>query len=265
VQVNVEGERVSDSLGMAALASEQGADSLQLPPVYRAIILDAGSDAFAHACRIAESERAGTLVWVRRPDVLDFAVVLEPEEPLVSARRAVFAGMSAVADALAAFAPPEKPITFGWPTTILFDGGRLGGARLGWPEGCGEDRVPDWLVFSGMLLAVPADGQIPGAFPDATWLEEEGFDRAEHPTLVESFSRHLMVAFDSWSEHGFKAVADTYLARLPRDAGNGRRGIDHNGDLLLHGEAGLERVPLLPALSEPAWFDPTTRLPRLGS
>jgi hypothetical protein len=250
---------------MAALAPEPVTDSLQLPPVYRAVILESGTDAFAHACRIADDEGAGTLVWARRPDVLDFAVVLEPEEPLASARRAVFAGMSAIADALAAFAPPEKPIAFGWPGTVFFDGGRLGGARLGWPDGCDEDRVPDWLVFSAMLLAVPADGQVPGAFPDATWLEEEGFDRAEHPTLVESFSRHLMVAFDSWSEQGFRAVADAYLARLPKEAGTGRRGIDHNGDLLLHREAGLERIPLLPALSEAAWFDPTTRLPRLGS
>jgi len=35
---------------------------------------------------------AGTLVWVRRYDLVEFAVVLEPDEPLVSARRAFFAG-----------------------------------------------------------------------------------------------------------------------------------------------------------------------------
>ena len=160
---------------MAALASEQVAGSLELPPVYRAIVLESGSDAFAHACRIAEDEGAGTLVWAHRPDVLDFAVVLEPEEPLVSARRAVFAGMSAVADALAAFAPPEKPITFGWPSTVLFDGGRLGGPVSAGRRGARRIEVPGLArVLGPCCLPSPADDQMPGAFPDATWLEEEG-------------------------------------------------------------------------------------------
>ncbi len=49
-----------------------------------------------------------------------------------TARRALFAGMNAAADALAAHCPPEKPITFAWPDTILLDGGLVGGvpARL---------------------------------------------------------------------------------------------------------------------------------------
>lgn len=249
---------------MAALASEPSVQSLQLPPVYRVIALENGSDALSHACRIAGESGAGTFVWARRSDVLDFAVVLEPEEPLHSARRAVFAGMSAIADALAAFSPPEKPITFAWPTTVLFDGGRLGGARLGWPEDCGDDQVPGWLVFAAMLLAVPAERQDPGVFPDATWLDEEGFDPAEHLAVIESFARHLMLAFDAWAERGFEAVAETYLARLPEEPTEGRRGIDRNGDLLRQAERGPDRSPLLPALHAAAWWDPTTRLPRLG-
>jgi biotin-(acetyl-CoA carboxylase) ligase len=200
---------------------------------------------------------------VRRFDVLEFAVVLEPEEPLVSARRAVFAGMAAMADALAAFAPPEKPITFIWPTTVLFDGGRLGGGRLGWPEGCAEEAVPDWLVFGGMLLAVRTGSRDPGATPDATWLEEEGFDAAEHPAIVESFARHLMVAFDRWAERGFNAVADSYLARLPKQQGEGLRGLDGNGDLLVHRNGDLSRTPLIKPLEEVEWLDRETGLPRL--
>jgi hypothetical protein len=249
---------------MVALASEPSVENLRLPSVYRVNALENGSDAFDHACRIAGEAGAGTLVWVRRPDLLDFAVVLEPEEPLVSARRAVFAGMNAMADALSAFSPPEKSITFAWPTTVLCDGGRLGGARLGCPDGCGEDDVPDWLVFAGMLLATPEDQRRPGDFPDATWLGEEGFDPAEYLAVLESFGRHLMLAFDSWAEHGFGAVAETYLARLPKEAGEGRRGIDVNGDLLRHPEGGRERLALRRALDRAAWFDPATRMPRLG-
>ncbi len=113
-----------------------------------------------------------------------------------------------------------------------------------------------------MMLASPSGRDDPGLHPDATWLTEEGFDPADLKEVVASFSRHLMVAFDSWAERGFKAVADTYLARLPRDLA-GRRGMDGNGDLLVHGKGGLERTPLMPALVEAEWLDRRTGLPRL--
>jgi biotin-(acetyl-CoA carboxylase) ligase len=200
---------------------------------------------------------------VRRFDVLEFAVVLEPDEPLVTARRAVFAGMSAIADALASFAPPEKPVTFAWPTTVAFNDGRLGGARLGWPQSCPEDTLPDWLVFGGILLATSPAGLDPGLYPAATWLSEEGFESSDHDAIVESFARHLMVAFDLWQERGFEAVADTYLARLPRE-GSARPGIDANGDLLIQGSDGAAtRIPLLGPLEAAAWLDPKSGMPRL--
>jgi hypothetical protein len=240
------------------------APTLALPPAYRLISLREHGDAFGHACRIASREGAGAFVWVRRFDVLEFAVVLEPEEELRSARRAVFAGMNAIADALASFAPPEKPVTFAWPATVHMDGGRLGGGRLAWPEGCPEDAVPDWLVFGGQLLAVPVGIVDTGAHPAVTWLQEEGFVPDEHEAVIESFARHLMVAFDAWAERGFEAVAGTYLARLPKVKAGDRRGIDGNGDLLIHRPGGIERVPLLGPLGEAAWFDPATGLPRIG-
>jgi hypothetical protein len=65
-------------------------------------------DSFAHAMRVAPREGAGTLVHVGRFDLAEFAVVLEPEEPLRSARRALYAGLAALADALAVHAPPER-------------------------------------------------------------------------------------------------------------------------------------------------------------
>src|SRR5262249_59958697 len=85
--------------------------------------------AFAHACSIAADEGAGTLVYVGRFDLAEFAVVLEPDEPLHLARCAFYAGMVALADALAANAPPEKPMTVDWPAAIRIDGGLSGRAR----------------------------------------------------------------------------------------------------------------------------------------
>ena len=61
--------------------------TLDLPPGYTLVALRELGDAFAHGCQIAAEAGAGTLVWVRRYDLVEFAVVLEPNEPLKSARR----------------------------------------------------------------------------------------------------------------------------------------------------------------------------------
>ena len=86
------------------------ATALDLPPAFRLVTLREVGDAFAHAKANAAELGAGTLVYVGRFDLAEFAVVLEPDEPLRTARRAFYAGMAALADALIAHAPPEKPI-----------------------------------------------------------------------------------------------------------------------------------------------------------
>src|SRR5437588_9522997 len=114
------------------------AAALDLPPPFRLVTLREVGDAFAHAVTIAAEAGAGTLVWVGRFDLVEFAVVLEPDEPLRAARRAFYAGLAALADALAAHAPPEKSIDFVWPDAVRVDGGLVGGARLAWPAGARE-------------------------------------------------------------------------------------------------------------------------------
>src|SRR3954449_637499 len=114
------------------------ATALDLPPGFRVVTLREVGDAFAHAKANAAELGAGTLVFVGRFDLAEFAVVLEPDEPLRLARRAFYAGMTALADALAAHAPPEKPMTIDWPDAIRIDGGLIGGGRLAWPENADE-------------------------------------------------------------------------------------------------------------------------------
>jgi len=239
------------------------ASELSLPPPFAAVRLRELGDAFAHATSIASEQGAGTLVYVGRFDLAEFAVVLEPEEPLRQARRAFYAGMVAVADALAAHAQPETSITIDWPDSILVNHGLVGGGRLAWPEGISEDETPPWLVFGGMIRTVSMTGAEPGLNPLVTALEEEGFTDLMSNHVVESFSRHFMVAIDSWQEHGFGAVVTSYLARLPVDQ-NLRRDVDANGDLLLcrMGKVAVERKALLARLVEPAWLDRATKGPR---
>jgi Biotin/lipoate A/B protein ligase family len=172
--------------------------------------------------------------------------------------------MNALADAIAAHCPPEREIVFDWPGTILFNGACIGGGRLGWPQRCAESEIPDWLVFSAMIRAAWVGMSDPGSMPTATSLEEEGFETTDPAVLVEAFARYLMLSFDILSEQGFDAVAKNYVDRLCNRKTGEHRVIDRNGDLLIrrHGQE-AERLALVPALTEPAWLDPETGMPKV--
>jgi biotin-(acetyl-CoA carboxylase) ligase len=239
------------------------APELDLPPPFTLVTLREVGDAFAHAVDIAPEQGAGTLVYVGRFDLAEFAVVLEPDEPLRTARRALYMGMTALIDALLTHAPPEKPIAIDWPDAVRVDGGLIGGGRLAWPQGASEDAPPPWLVFGAMIRTVSMGEAEPGLNPLVAALEEEGFTDFAAGALAESFARHLMVHIDAWQEHGFGAVAKEYLQHLPRDKGL-RRDIDETGDLLIRrtGKVEVERKTLRPALATPSWLDPKTGGPR---
>jgi hypothetical protein len=238
-------------------------DGPDLPPSFRMITLREAGDAFAHAQAIAAAEGAGTLVRVGRFDLAEFAVVLEPAEPLRTARFALYAGMLALGDALAGFAPPQKPIRFDWPDAVRLDGGLVGGARLAWPPLADEDAAPDWLVFGAMLRLEPPRRGEPGLRPLATTLRDEGYDGVSSIQLIERFARHLMAAFDLYASQGPGGLTARYLARLSPEDGDGAR-IDAEGDLLAPARAGrtVQRRSLRAALAQPAWFDPISRGPR---
>lgn len=236
---------------------------LLLPPPFTAIRLREWGDAFAHARAIAAESGAGTLVHVGRFDLAEFALVLEPDEPLCTARRVIYAGMTALTDALAANAEPETSITVTWPNAVAVNFGLVGGGQLAWPEGSAEDDTPPWLVFGAMIRVASLADEEPGLNPSTTALEEEGFGTVAVQQVIESFARHFMAVLDSWQEAGFAAVAKNYLPYLAREQGV-RRDIDENGDLLVTrtGKAEVERKALVPALAAPAWLDPQTRGPR---
>lgn len=239
------------------------ASELTLPPPFSVVRLREVGDAFAHAISVAAEQGAGTLVYVGRFDLAEFAVVLEPDEPLLKARRVFYAGMAALADALAAHAQPETSIIIDWPDSVLVNRGLVGGGRLAWPQDVSEVATPPWLVFGGMIRTVSMTNAEPGLNPLVTALEEEGFTDGMSNHVVESFARHLMVALDSWQESGFGAVARSYLERLPQEPGV-RRDIDDNGDLLIRrtNKAEVVRQRFLPRLERAAWFDPAAKGPR---
>jgi len=242
--------------GARALPRQTTEQELVLPSLFTPVRLREMGNAFAHACAVAAESGAGTLVHVGRFDLAEFALVLEPEEPLRGARRAFYAGMAALTDALIAAAEPETAVNITWPDTVSVNGGLVGGGRLGWPAQAGEDDVPDWLVFGAMIHVAATKNEEPGFNPLVTTLENEGFRTDKANLVIDRFARHFMVAVDAWRESGFGAVAKTYLSRLPPEKGV-RRDIDDNGDLVIRrmGAETVERRSLREMLSAPSWLD----------
>jgi hypothetical protein len=237
-------------LGPAALEV-----AIDLPPPFRLLKLRETGDAFAHARSIAASEGAGTLVLAGRFDVVEFAAVLEPDEALASARRAFYAGMHALADARAALAPPERPISIIWPDAIHVDGGLVGGGRLAWPEGASNADIPDWLVL-GASVRTANIANDPVALAWTATLEDQGFANVSGEDLVARFARHLMSSIDAWQSVGFGVIARGYLDRLKSSKG-ATPSIACDGDLLLkwRGSPDPERHSLREALRRPSWLD----------
>jgi hypothetical protein len=230
----------------------------ELPSVFTPVVpLREAGDAMARALALAPLHGAGTLAWVRSAARLEAAVVLEPEQPLAAARPALFAALSALADALAAFGPPEVPLTFRWPATLLVNGGQVGQGRIAWPEGCAEAGVPDWLVVGVEARLCFPRGWEPGHGLHQTALTEEGWD-AEEVSAAEftaAWARHLMAGLAGWQRGGptggFQRLAERFLARLEREGrtAGGRRGLDPaTGDLLLDHEGARERLAMREAL-----------------
>lgn len=235
-------------------------EKLDLPPGFKTVPLREAGDAFGHAQKIAAKEGAGTFVWVRRFDVVEFALVLEPEEPLANARRTFYVCMCALLDTLATHAPPEKHIQVIWPDVATVDGGLVAGAQLGWPEQAGEKAVPPWLVFGAMIrTAVMGMGE-PGTRPDTVALEDEGFDELGSGRMIETFARHLMAWVDQYQQDGMRPVAEHYLRRISADEGF-ERSIDGAGDLLMRKKGKLDtaKQKLVPALARLDWYDPVER------
>lgn len=236
------------------------APELALPPPYQAVRLREFGDAFAHAIALAPQRGAGTLVYVGRFDVAEFAVVLEPTDPLVGARRTFYAGMAALAEAIAGAAPPETAIHIKWPDALYVNWGLVGGGRLAWPAMADEESVPAWLVFGAIIRTAWSKRGDPGTTPDVTALDEEGFAEISATNIVESFARHFMHALDLWQDSGFASAVAPYLDRLARETGQSCA-IDDNGDLILESGGATERQALLPRLAAPAWLDLTCKEP----
>ncbi|MCX8134372.1 MAG: biotin/lipoate--protein ligase family protein [Roseococcus sp.] len=226
-----------------------------LPSLFAPVMLREGGDALARAVELAPesgpglapARGAGTLVWVRAYARAEAAVVLEPELPFAEARLAVLAAGNALADALAAIAPPERPVQWRWPGRLLVNAGDVGGLRWAAPPGTAEEAVPDWLVVGFELRIAWPEGTVTGERPGETSLQEEGFEEVSPALVTGAWARHLMAHLDEWQARGARRVIETFLARLAEPAAEKglRRGVNPKGAaLVLERDGQRTEVPL---------------------
>ena len=213
------------------------------------------------AARSRPKSGAGTLVWVRRYDLVEFAVVLEPDEPLASARRAFFAGMNARGrrDMRRIARRSGRSVSTG-PTRSGSTAGLLGGARLGWPDDCAEDEVPAWLVFGVILRAADMahieEVQAASGVAHAERRFRDDRHRRDHRKFCAP-SDDRVRPLERTRVRGDRTGLSGAACRRARPARSGR--IDVNGDLLVRAAAGKgppERTSLVDALARAAWYDP---------
>ncbi|WP_213686108.1 biotin/lipoate--protein ligase family protein [Roseicyclus sp.] len=211
-------------------------------------------DVLAAAVALAPSEGAGTLVLHQSPGLLAFAVVFEPEQPLVEAQLAFLLGMTALGDALAAHCPPERPVRLTWPDQVTYDAARIGGGRFAIAPGTADDAVPDWMVFAAELIADRDQIEEAGAYPQSTSLKEESFDAAED--ILSTFASYLMLYFDRWAHEGFAAVSNRYLMRVDPPLLRGVRRIDGDRMIEIKPAGGSKSFPpIREAIATQVWRD----------
>lgn len=186
---------------------------------------------------------AGDLVWSEDPDMLCFAVVLEPEIVRERCPEMLFVAMVAVGDAIGALAPPEVSIMYQWPSVLLANEAEVG--RLDLTLSTSEtDDVPDWMVLWLSIRIRPRGSDSnPGKNLKQTNLWEEGCGALNRTGLLEATSRHLVNVIHTWSEEGFKPIYEQWWGRrlekdpladgLPTPETAIMLGLDENGNALL--------------------------------
>lgn len=235
------------------IAEEFEASRVHLPPPFT-LHRTTQRDVLAAAVALAPSEGAGTLVLHQSPGLLAFAVVFEPEQPLVEAQLAFLLGMTALGDALAAHCPPERPVRLTWPDQVTYDAARIGGGRFAIAPGTADDAVPDWMVFAAELIADRDQIEEAGAYPQSTSLKEESFDAAED--ILSTFASYLMLYFDRWAHEGFAAVSNRYLMRVDPPLLRGVRRIDGDRMIEIKPAGGSKSFPpIREAIATQVWRD----------
>lgn len=158
---------------------------------------------------------AGDVLWKKSYEVVDLAIVLEPDIPLEKAVQMIPLTMVACGDSLGALTPPQVGVSFKWPNMIKVNYGNVGLVRaMADMRAKSTGGAPDWLII-GLTIRLRHNSKKfePGSNPDITALAEEGCPDLTCSKFIESFSRHFLTWINYWQDDGFKPVHAAWLFR----------------------------------------------------
>lgn len=244
-------------------------DTLSLPPLFDARPLPANEDPISHAKAAAEEGVAsGALFYCERPDRMEMALVLAPEESLREVLSVAYVLMLAIGDALGSTLPPQISVLHGWPDRINLNEAQAGAITLIAPDKTELESQPGWLI-AGITLDVMGDPTDlnPGENLALTSLYEEGVADVQPNDIIEAFARHFLSWLHRWENEGISALAPFWTGRAlgcegpasfpARDGqieGQIKNVLD-NGDLEVESARGLEVLPISVILSGTGWSE----------
>lgn len=230
-------------------------DQPTFPPLLRGESVPGHADPFLKAVISArQGSDPGLILWSKDTTAIRAAVVLAPEMPLDRAMGAVFAVQMGFADSLGALAPPEIAVHFTWPNGIKINGARCGTLRFA--ASTHDPSVePDWLVIGLDVPLLPARAMEPGDSPNQTTLYDEGCVDLLPATLIESWSRHMLVWLHRFLDDGMEPLhrawsekCDTLGQKITTPEPGTFMGLDDCGNMLLRNDTGTRIIPLVTAL-----------------
>lgn len=226
--------------------------ALDLPPLLDAVAAPRGGTVLQRAIEGAASHRfeAGTFLHRIGPERVSFALVMEPEVEASRAAAMLMLAQVAIADAVAAIAPPETTLALRWSGDVLLNGA-VAATLDGAMAACRDDEVPDWLAVGAIMRL--ADEREGGTDPGRTTLRAELGHAAEPTALLEAIARHWMLWLHRWESEGLAPIARQWSSRAV-DAGqeveaggsHGRfAGLDDDGGAVLTAEGDAHVLPAL--------------------
>ncbi|MEO0729313.1 MAG: biotin/lipoate--protein ligase family protein [Pseudomonadota bacterium] len=187
--------------------------------------------------------RAADIVWARRVDRAEFAVVFEPELPFNKLSEVRLVLQTALIDCLGTLMPSQTALQIAWPDRLYCNGAQYGQTEIIAPEQTDPSAHVDWCIgYIRVDLTRKLDGLEPGLVRDQTSLSEEDAGDLDRTQIIQSCSAHLLNAVHHWESDGIRPFVDRWIGRVfgygsVAEIANPVRSHDGtDGDVIVRGE-----------------------------
>ena len=190
----------------------------QLPPLLKAEKVSKEIDVFQKAISSSKKSETGTVFYSEKNDIVDLAILLNPEVSQKKCNQMIYVITVAAGDAIGALAPPEVIVTHSFPGYIYLNKGEAGVVNFAIDKQKNDSDIPEWLIL-GFQLKLKQSTKIEEDHPDpdVTSLETEGAGFISRTRMIESVCRHFLAWLNQWEDEGFGPVIKMWNQRIEED------------------------------------------------